>query len=280
MIAVFRHTYRRFQGQILGWSIGLGVYILLMISLYPEIANVDFAAYYQQFPEALMGFFGDAMFAIATPAGYLQLYYFNYMPVIIGIFVVGAAAGLLAGDEERGLLDLVLAQPVSRAAFFWGRVLALAAAVATILAVNWLCWWLPSKRFGLDLTALELLRPFLPLFAELMLVGMLSLALSLLLPSARAASATAGGLLVANYLLTGLANTNEDLKAAVAYTPLHFYQGGEAMEALKWGWVAGLLGAALLLALVAWWRLERRDIRVGGEGGWRLPILTRRKRAA
>ncbi len=41
-----------------------------------------------------------------------------------------------------------------------------------------------------------------------------------------------------------------------------------------------LLGIALLLALLAWWRFERRDVRVGGEGGWRLPILARRGRAA
>jgi hypothetical protein len=30
----------------------------------------------------------------------------------------------------------------------------------------------------------------------------------------------------------------------------------------------GLLLASLLLALLAWWRFQRREIRVGGEGGW------------
>jgi hypothetical protein len=29
----------------------------------------------------------------------------------------------------------------------------------------------------------------------------------------------------------------------------------------------------LLFALLAWWRFERREIRVGGEGGWSLPRL-------
>jgi ABC-2 type transport system permease protein len=98
------------------------------------------------------------------------------------------------------------------------------------------------------------------------------------LPSARLAGALTSGLLVADYLLQGLANINENLKAIVQYTPLHFYQGGKAMDGLDWGWLALLLGASLLLALVAWWRFQRRDIRVGGEGGWRLPALSLRRK--
>lgn len=56
---------------------------------------------------------------LARPRDHLDLY-FNYMTVIIGIFAVGAAAGLLAGDEERGTLDLILAHPVSRSSFSGG----------------------------------------------------------------------------------------------------------------------------------------------------------------
>jgi len=34
----------------------------------------------------------------------------------------------------------------------------------------------------------------------------------------------------------------------------------------------------MVLALLAWWRFERREIRVGGESGWRLPKLAIRGR--
>ena len=37
-----------------------------------------------------------------------------------------------------------------------------------------------------------------------------------------------------------------------------------------------LVGSGLVLMLYAWWRFEERDIRVAGEGGWRLPGLGRR----
>jgi ABC-2 type transport system permease protein len=85
----------------------------------------------------------------------------------------------------------------------------------------------------------------------------------------------AGGLLIGNYLLMGLSNLNEDLKAFVEYTPLYYYQSGEAIDGLDWVWLAGVAGVSLAFVLLAWWRFERRDIRVGGEGGWNLPSLPR-----
>ena len=81
-----------------------------------------------------------------------------------------------------------------------------------------------------------------------------------------------GALLVANFLVVGLANLNEELEAIVKLTPLEYYQGGDAVHGLNWEWIAGLLAATVLLVLVAWWRFLQRDIRVGGEGGWQLPV--------
>jgi ABC-2 type transport system permease protein len=275
MWAEFKHALRRLRGQIIGWSIGLGLYGLLMALMFDSVSNIEgLETLLRSYPEEIMGFFGDLV-SITKPQGYLDIYFFNYMTVIIGIFAVGAAASLLTGDEERGTLDLILAHPISRSALFWGRVLAYVVATMIILGVGWLSWVIPSGGSGMDLTWLQFLRPFGPLLAQLLLFGMLALLLSMVMPSSRSAGMLAGGLLVANYLLVGLANINEDLQAIVDWTPLHFYQGGYAADGLKWGWLGGLLAAATVLALLAWWRFWGRDIRVGGEGGWRLPGLRR-----
>jgi len=269
------------RGQIIGWGIGLTLYGLLMVSLYDSIVGIEgFQELIASYPKELMAFFGEADFlALTTPKGYVGLYYFNYMTVIIGIFAVAACASLLVGHEEKGILDLVMAHPISRTALFWGRLLGYMAATAVILLVGWLSWLIPSGRTGLDLSWIELLKPFLPLFAELLLFGTLALLLSLLLPSGRIAGMIAGGLLIANYLLIGLSNLNEDLKSLIKFTPLHYYQGGDAITELNWGWLAGLLAVSAIFAVLAWWRFQRRDIRVGGEGGWRLPALPFRRRA-
>ena len=274
MIAEFRHTFRRMRGQMIGWGIGLALYGLMMMSFYDTIQNIEgFTDYMASFPPEVLAFFGDMM-AITTPVGYLDIYYFTYMTPIIGIFAIGAGARLLAGDEEKGILDLVLAHPLSRTALFWGRVLGFVAATVLILLVSWLSWVIPSGGTEMELTWVEFLLPFLPLLAELLLFGTLALLFSMLLPSARMAGMLSGALLVGNFLIMGLANINKDLKPIIKFTPLNYYQGGYAINGLNWEWLGGLLVVALLLAALAWWRFQRRDIRVSGEGGWRWPTLS------
>jgi len=273
MPAEFKHSLRRLRGQIIGWSIGLTLYGLMMISLYDTLQGIEgLAEIIASYPPELMAFFGD-MAAIVTPAGYLDIYYFSYMTLIIGIFAIGAGAGLLVGDEEKGILDLVLAHPISRTALFWGRLLGLVTATVIILLIGWLSWAIPAGGTGLNVTRVQLLQPFLPLLAVLLLFATLALLLSMLLPSARLAGMVTGALLVANFLLDGLAQLNEELESVVRLTPLYYYQGGSAIHGIEWEWLAGLLLVAALLAVAAWALFQRRDIRVGGEHSWRLADL-------
>jgi beta-exotoxin I transport system permease protein len=273
MLAELKHILGRMRGQMIGWGIGLALYGLLMVSFYDSIAEMEnFQQFIQNYPEQMQAFF-KSLTEINTPAGYLDTYYFSLMTLIIGILAISAGAGLLVNDEERGILDLVLAHPVSRTALFWGRLLGLAAVLAIIMVVSWLGWVIPSGRTGLTLSWIGFLKPFLPLFAVLLLFGTLALLLSMLLPSGRIAAMISGALLVASFLLLGLANINQDLKPIVKFTPLYYYQGGDAVNGLNWGWLGGLLAVSVLFALPAWLLFQRRDIRVGGERSWRLPSL-------
>lgn len=280
MFAEFKHTLRRMRGPIIGWGIGLFLYDLLMSSFYSSILEMgdQMEALLENYPPEMLAFF-PSISEFTSPSGYLDTYFFSYMTLIIGIFAVGACARLLVGDEEKGILDLVMAYPVSRAALFWGRLLGFVVATVLILLAGWLSWVIPSESSGLDLTWVEFLLPFLPLLAVLLLFGALALLFSMLLPSARLAGGLSGALLVGNFLLVGLSNLNTDLEPLYKLTPFYYHQGGKAINGLNWEWLGGLLAAALVLALLAWWRFQRRDIRVGGEGGWQWPLL-RRKAAA
>ena len=278
MLTEFKHTLRRLRGQVIGWSIGLALYGLMMVSFYDTVAHLEgFQDLIARYPKEMLAFFGNLM-QINTPTGYLDTYYFIYMDLIVGIFAISASANLLVGDEERGILDLVLAHPVGRGALFWGRWLGLVAAIAAILLIGWLSWLIPSGNTEMGLSWVEFLRPFLPLFAVLALFGALALLLSMLVPAGRIASMLSGALLVGNFLVLGLANLNPDLKSIVRYTPLYYYQGGNAVGGLNWDWLGGLLGATAAFGLLAWGLFQRRDIRVGGERSWRLPLPGGRRR--
>lgn len=83
--------------------------------------------------------------------------------------------------------------------------------------------------------------------------------------------------MVASFFISGFARLDENFESVARFSPMSYYQGGYAMNGINWEWIAGLLGFSLLFALVAWWLFQRRDIRVGGEGGWGLPKLSWRR---
>ncbi len=270
MAVEFLYTLRRFRGQIIGWGLGLTLYIILMSSMYSDIKGIDFGTMLESYPPEMVAFFGESFYGISSPQGYLDLYFFNYMTIIVGIFSVGAGAKLIVKDEEDGLLDLVISYPKSRSSIFWGRVLGFSLTLGILLLISWLGWAVPSSQIGLNLSPGELLRPFGGLFAQLLFFGCVALLLSLVLPASRLASMIAGGVLVANYLLIGLSNINQDLKTITEFTPLHFYQGGYAILGVNTDYLVIVFEGAVLFLFLSWWQFLRRDLRVAGESGWKL----------
>ncbi len=283
MLTMLRYTLSSLRGQILGWGLGVAALGLLLVPFYDVFMGqqADFMQMVESYPPEFLAFFGGDAASLATPEGYLGMYGFSMLPLIVGIFAVIAGSGLLASDEESGRLDLIVAHPVSRAGLFWGRTLAFVAASIAILILGWLGFSVLLGGSSLGINVGQMALPFLPLLAQTLIFGALALLLSLLLPARRLAAAGAGIVLVTSYLLSSLAGLNESLASAARFLPYDYFQGSDALQGLDWAPFLGLLGLSAALALLAWWRFQRRDIRVAGEGGWRLPSLRpRRTRAA
>lgn len=278
---VFRHTLIRFRGRILAWGLGLaalGLFIVPFYDVYLE-REEQMLQLLEVYPPEVMAFFGG-MVAINTPEGFLdgQL---ATLPVILGIFAVLAGSALLARDEENGRLDLILAHPVSRAVLFGGRLGAFVAATFAILTLCWLGFSIPLGGSSLDVSWGQMALPFLSTLAVVLAFGTLALLLSMLLSSRRRAAAAAGGVMVASYFLSAMANLNAGLEPFARVLPYEYFQGGSAITGLNLGWFAGLLVASAVFSVLAGWRFQRRDIRVGGEGSLARPaFLARLVRAA
>ena len=279
MVTVFRYTMKRFRGQIIGWGIGLFLLGLLLVSFFDSFAGQQEALneLLAIYPEELMAFFGDFT-NFATPEGFLGIEFFSYMPLILGIFPILAGSGLLVSDEESGRLDLILGHPVSRSAMLFGRLFAFVASSILICLIAWVGLVVPMLWSTMEVDIGKLLLPFVSLLAEIMLFGAIAILFSLLLPSRRVAAMTAGLILVVSFFITGFAEIISDLEEAARFSPLTYYQSTDAMQGLKFDWLAGLLVMAILFILFSWWLFQRREIRVGGEGGWRIPIFHARKK--
>jgi ABC-2 type transport system permease protein len=273
VVTIFLHALARLRGQILGWGLALLLMGVLTVVRY-NIVQDNQEPIRQLLQGSLGGFirmFGDVD-RLTTPAGFLSLALFSYLPLVLGVFAVLSGSGLVVADEENGTLDLLLAHPVSRTALFLGRLLALAVATLVILVLSWLGFLVAMHWSTLDVGWWALARPYVSLAALLFFFGTLSLLLSMVLPARRTAAMTAGVVLLVSYFLTTLARLDKGLERIAQFSPLYYYQGGDALTGLNGQWLTGLLAAAGLLTALAWWCFERRDIRVVGEGGWRWPF--------
>ena len=168
MKTTFRYTFTWIRGQILGWGIGIAALGLIIVPFYKVFMDKqeDFLTMVESYPPEFLAFFGGDAATLMTPQGFLGMYGFSMLPVIIGIFAVITGSGLLANDEENGRLDLILAHPLSRTQLFFGRTLAFSAALACILALGWLGFSIFLNGSGLGITWGEMALAILPVLAQ------------------------------------------------------------------------------------------------------------------
>ena len=247
MFAIFKRRLLKNWLMILGWGLGLGVLGYYLFDIYDTFfkRDVDLMELFNAFPDDLMAFFGGDV-DLFSPSGFLHLEFFSYMPIVLGIMIVSAAASLISKDEEEGTLELIIAQPVRRITLFLSRTFALILSVVLILAITWVGFYLGAESNDFDLSQVELTRPFISLFAILMLF--LSIAL----------------------LLSSLARIDEKLEGINRFSPLKYYQGGAAVEGLDAQNLLLLFGLTVTFLLLAGFLFVRRDVRFGGSGGFRL----------
>lgn len=276
----FVYTFAALRSQILGWGLGLAAYGLLIVPMYNVLSKQkdQLQQMIASYPPEFLAFFGGDATSLVTPAGFLRMYAFSMLPVIIGIFAVLAGSGLIVSDEERGRLDLILAHPVGRGAFFSGRLLGLAAASLAIVGLGWLGFCLLLGGSDLGFSWADLAVPCLSLLAQVVIYAALALLLSLLLPSRNLAAMVSGLVMVASYFLSSLAFMDERLESVASLLPYHYFQIEFAFADLNPAWLGGLIGISLLMAAAAGGLFARRNIRLSGEGSWRLPGLSLLKR--
>lgn len=274
-----RYTFSGQRGQVLGWGLGLALYGLLIVSMYDTMAaqQDQLQQMISSYPEEFLAFFGGDSASLMTPAGFLGMYAFSMMPIIIGIFAVLAGSGLIAGDEERGRLDLIIAHPVGRSAFFFGRAAGLFTAAVLIHALGWLGFCLLLGNSSLGFTWGQMAAPFLSLLVQILVYASLALLLSMVLPARSLAAMASGTIVAASYFISSLAFMSPGLETASKYLPYRYYQTVLSFSELNAGWLFGLLIVSLLMTAAAWLLFVRRDIRLAGEGSWQLPRRNKRR---
>ncbi len=251
--------------HVVGYGIGLGAWAAIIVALYPtfrdSMSELELPAWYGEF-------LGTADWT--TPRNFIQIELFSWIPLLLIVYTVVAATGVIAGDEQRGTLELVLAQPVSRTRVFLERAAAVALGTVVICActsLGLLAVWPFVDLPGLPLSDL-LAAPFgmLPLA---LLFAALALCLAALLPTRGAAAGVTTAIAVTGYIALAVADLADGFDALRYVTPFYYAdQKALLTEGVVW-WHQGVIaGSTLALLALGWRAFERREIGIG-RSPWR-----------
>lgn len=274
--ALLLKTLRDLRNQVLGWGLGIGALLFLVVALYPS-ASSAYGDLWQQFPEEWRAFFGLG-FSLDTLEGYLGAEFFSYAPLVFAVFAIMAGTDSLAGEESRGTLNLLLAQPVTRTRLALMKLLGLAIANGAVIAITvallWIAVMVANVEIGAGrvLTALALLWPFGTA------VAFLSALLSLAFSGRLMAGTVMAVLLVASYVLDALSNLVSGLEFLRPLFLTEYYQGNQALSAeISWSYTGGMVGILVVAFILILVLFQRRDI--GVRAGLRLSLPSRRRQA-
>jgi ABC-2 type transport system permease protein len=126
------------------------------------------------------------------------------LPLLAIVLAIGSGARTLAGEEDAGRLELVLAYPVSRRSVVAGKAAAVAVETAVFCAVAYAALALASSAFGLGLPLGRLAGGLLAVFVIALLHGWLAIATGAAWPSRALAVGVPAALAAAAYLVSGL----------------------------------------------------------------------------
>lgn len=185
-----------------------------------------------------------------------------YGPLVIAVTAIGGVSAATAGEEEAGILGLVLAHPVGRPPLLLGKGAAVAVEVIAVAAATFvgLVVGVAIAGGGVGVGNLAALSLHLAFFG--LPVGALALAIAGAGGSRTTVAAGAGGFALLGFLINGFA----PLVGAIAWlkyaSPFYYYEQNDPIaNGVDPVDLAVLAAATLALTALAVYGFRRRDLR-------------------
>lgn len=257
-------TLRDRRRSMAWWTAGLIALVVLTLIFYPSIRDSSgLNDYTKDLSETMRALFVGGELDITSAVGYLNSQIFAFVaPLLLMILSVGMGAALIAGDEERGTLDYLLAQPVTRTSVVVQRLVAMIICTTAAAAVIWVTILAVAPLIDLEIGFTGLVAATLSCALLAILYGTLALAIGAFAAGRGRAIGIAGALAVAAWILDGLGQAVDALEPFRPLSPFYQALGHTPLrDGAPWGGWALLAAATAVFAVAAAVGLNRRDLR-------------------
>lgn len=243
------------------WTVAIAAVALMYAAFWPSMRSPEMARAMAAYPKNVLAAFNYT--DITTAPGYLGgAVYGLLVPLLVAVFMISAGARAIAGDEDAGTLELVLAHPISRTRLALQRLGGLLLGMAVVAVVLLVTMLAVRGAFQLDDVPVA---GFLAINLQLLLFGAcfgaLAYAIGAATGSKAAALAGSAGIAVLAYLANSVFPQVSALGWTRDVSPFHWYLGGDPLvNGVSWPGVAALLTATALLAAAGTALFTRRDL--------------------
>jgi ABC-2 type transport system permease protein len=260
--ALFGHTWRANRGRLL--------VVALALVAWGAVLPVIYAAFGEQFesmmdsgliPEEFTNFGGGDVFSLA---GSVSLGFIH--PIAVGlnlVFALGFAASAIAGERQRGTLEVLLARPLSRRRVYVTLALAAALFIAVTVGGIVLGTLLGSAATG---NLAELGAEYLPFvwLNGVLLFGAfaaISLAASVSFDRLTPAIGISLAVVLVSYFLDVIGDLWPDAQPLQPFSLFHYFDARAALTGEPIWTDLLVLGVVVAVAVgYALWMFPRRDL--------------------
>jgi ABC-2 type transport system permease protein len=259
--SVFAKTIHDRRHGLLWWSVGIGALTIATMSVWPSVRD-EYQKLVQNYPEALLAFFGIEKGGLGTAAGYLQAELFSLMlPLMLIGYMIAAGSAATAGEQDAGTLEFLLAQPVSRRRVLLEKYVGLCAALAVISVAFVAVLVVTTRAFQLHVSVPNLIAATASAYMLALLFGAVTLLAGCVTGHRALAAGVASGVAAATYLLSSLATLVTGLKHFRPISPFWWYSGNAPLQhGLEPLHVVLLLTTTAVCVLAAVVVFDRRDL--------------------
>ena len=260
---ITRKTLGGVRRSLVWWSLGMAGIAAVWIPVYPTVRDSpSLNDLLQQYPEALKSFIGfGGSLDYTTGAGYLGSEVFSLtIPLVLIIAAVAAGARAIAGEEEQGTLDLLLANPVSRRRVVWEKLAALVVEMTVLGLVLWIALWVGARAVDMKVSGLHILAGSIDAVVLALMFGCIALLVGSASGHRGRAVAITAALAVAAYLLDAIAPLANSIDFLQKASPFYHYKAADPLREGLDLHVALLAAVAAVAAVLAPLAFDRRDL--------------------
>ena len=250
------------------WAAAFAGLIALYAVIWPSVrGNTSWRNLFDTLPPTYRALFtASGTIDLSTAGGYLGVELMGFMgPALIAVYAITAGSAAIAGEEDRGGLEVTLSAPVSRTRVFVQRFAALVIGIATLIIATGVVLWIFSVvlGMGLGLDAIASAAAALGIFG--LFAGAVAIAVGAATGSPAVARGVAALAVVASYLINALAQVTSTLRPARPISPYYLVLGNEPLaHGLRLTGAVSVLVAAAVIAAAGGILFARRDLNLPG----------------